>query len=109
MLLSHVSFIRDMRGEKCSMHSDGAQEGLSVSIPGYRYKENCKIMGHPLKGRNILGCSGAISLHQHFRVLSGINRFQINETGFQTGFQSKVLKNPELSCLNRFQILENWF
>ena len=38
------------------------------------------------------GCSGAISHHLHFRVLSGINRFQINETGFETGFQSKVLK-----------------
>ena len=40
----------------------------------------------------ILGCSGAISLHPHFRTLSGINRFQINETGFEIGFQSKVLK-----------------
>ena len=40
----------------------------------------------------LLGCSGAISLHLHFRVLSGINRFQTNETGFETGFQSKVLK-----------------
>ena len=65
--------------------------------------------GRPLKGRNILGCSGAISLHLHFLVLFGINRFQINETGFETGFQSKVLKNPGPSGLNRFQILENWF
>ena len=51
------------------------------------------LSGRPLKGRNILGCSGAISLHLHFRILSGINRFQINETGFETGFQSEVLKN----------------
>ena len=49
-------------------------------------------MGRPLNGRNILGCSGAISLHLHFRVLSGLNRFKINETGFETGFQSKALK-----------------
>ena len=49
-------------------------------------------MGRPLKGRNILGCSGAISLPLHFRVLPGINRLQINETGFETGFQGKVLK-----------------
>ena len=42
--------------------------------------------------RNILGCSGAISLHLPFRVLAGISRFQINETGFETAFQSKVLK-----------------
>ena len=47
----------------------------------------------------------AISLHLHFRVLPGINRFQINVTGFETGFQSKVLKTAR----SRFQILENWF
>ena len=54
----------------------------------------CKSLttGRPLKGRNILGCSGAISLHLHFRVCPGINRFHINETGFETGFQGKVLK-----------------
>ena len=51
-----------------------------------------KILGRPLKGRNIRRCSGAISLHLHYRVLSGINRLQINETGFETGFQSKLLK-----------------
>ena len=48
------------------------------------------LYSRPLKGRNILGCSGAVSLH--FLVVSGINWFQINETGFETGFQSKVLK-----------------
>ena len=48
-------------------------------------------IGRPLKGRNILGCSWAISLHLHFRVLYGTNRFQINESGFQTEFQSKAL------------------
>ena len=41
-------------------------------------------MGRRLKGRNLLGCSGAVSLHLHFRVLSDINRFQINKTGFET-------------------------
>ena len=31
------------------------------------------------------------------------------KTGSETGFQSKVLKNPEPSGLNQFQILENRF
>ena len=60
-----------------------------------------RIGGRPLKGRNILGCSGAISLHLHFRVLSGVNRFQINETGFETGFQRKVLKKSRTLRLKR--------
>ena len=54
-------------------------------------------MGRPLKGSNILGCSGAISSHLHFRVFSGINRFQGNETVLETGFQSKStqkIQNP---------------
>ena len=35
-----------------------------------------KILGRPLKGRNIPGCSVVISRRLHFRVLYGINQFQ---------------------------------
>ena len=31
------------------------------------------------------------------------------KTGSETGFQSKVLENPEPTCLNLLQINENWF
>ena len=34
------------------------------------------MVGRPLKGRNIPGCSVVISWRLHFRVLSGINQFQ---------------------------------
>ena len=64
------------------------------------------LLGRPLKGRNILGCFEAISLHLHFRVLPGINRFQIIETGFETGFQSKVLEKSRTLRLK--QVSDSW-
>ena len=51
---------------------------LNMIAKKYKKLPQNHIKGRPLKDRNILGCSGAISLHLHVRVLPGINRFQIN-------------------------------
>ena len=78
--------------------------------PKNPFHEKCfwsvQTKGRPNKGRNILGCSGAISLHLYFRVLSGKNRFQINETGFQAGFQRKLLKKSRTLWLK--PVSDSW-
>ena len=60
-----------------------------------------KKMGRPLKGRNIPGCSAVISRRLHFRVLYGINQFQIQFARIwnrykleSSGFFSTLLWRP---------------
>ena len=92
-----TSFRTSFQGSKTGLHGKVLDFSSTllwkpVSKPVFIYqkpvytRKYSKIRRSPSQGSHIPGCSGAISLHLHFRALPGINRFQINETGFETGF-----------------------